>query len=1183
MTTGQDQSNGHGTAGLKSRSFLALLVTQGFGSLNDNIFRWFCVLQGMKIASMKASTMSLGLVCFTIPYLLLASHSAYVSDRFSKQKTIVACKVAEILIMALAVGAMALGGVDEMLGIYVLFAAVFLMGSQSAMFGPAKFGSIPEIVRSEKISEANGLMQMVTTAAAALGMFAGFVVSEMADLSTNDPTLASLMWPAVVLITIAALGTIASAFIEPLTPADTTRQPPNPLRETVGNLKLLFDNRPLFRAALGEAFFWFLASMATSAITLMGNEVLGLSQIKTGMLAIALVLGVGTGSVLAGLMSGGKVELGLVPLGGTVVALGALALYWFTADVDPTNPATQLAAVWPAAASLVVLGLGAGFFIVPLVAFQQDRSQRKTRGRILAAANFISFSMMIVSAVVFYVVTEGGFGWSAPTIFLATGIGTIPILVYVLWLLPQASIRMVIWLLSRVVYRVRVFGRDNIPRQGGALLVANHVSYMDGFLLLTSSSRPIRFVAHADHINRFGIAKLTRVMGVIPIRSTDGPKAIVQSLRQARAAVEAGELVCIFPEGQLTHSGHVEQFHRGMMKIVDGLDAPIVPIYLDELWGSIFSHEGGRSLWKMPKRWPYPVSIHIGQPCNCPESVEDVRAAVLALAPNPRTHLPGTPPMAPDQPQLVPPRQLIRTCKSAGNRQKVADSSGKSLSGTRLLAGTVALKRVLNRGVLSADEKMVGVLIPPSVGGTVVNAALSIDHRVAVNLNYTLSAEVMNFCIKDCGIKTVLTSRAFMEKRPFEPDDAKLVYVEDLMQQLTGLDKLVGGLQAKLLPAGMVDAIHGLGRIQPDDLLTIIFTSGSTGDPKGVMLSNNNVGSNIEAVHEMFQITADDVMLGVLPFFHSFGYTGTLWLTLSLESSCVFHFNPLDSRTVGALSEEHGVTIILTTPTFLRSYMKRCTPEQMHRLELVIVGAEKMPTDVAEQFNEKFGVEPTEGYGTTELSPVASMNVPDHRAAAGMPPGTRLGTVGKVCPGSEIKVVDPDSRADLGTDTEGLFLFRGPNVMLGYLNNDKATSEKIQDGWYDTGDMGILDEEGFITITGRMSRFSKIGGEMVPHIKIEQELERMIEGDDEDPVIQVAVAAVPDDRKGERLIVLHRPLPAAVTIDSLIQGLSDQGLPNIWIPSSDSFLEVQEIPLLGTGKMDLKAVGQTALDHFASS
>jgi len=324
------------------------------------------------------------------------------------------------------------------------------------------------------------------------------------------------------------------------------------------------------------------------------------------------------------------------------------------------------------------------------------------------------------------------------------------------------------------------------------------------------------------------------------------------------------------------------------------------------------------------------------------------------------------------------------------------------------------------------------------------------------------------------------------------------------------------------------------------------------------------------------------VMLGVLPFFHSFGFMGTLWLTMTLEASCVYHFNPLDSRTVGTLSEEHGVSIILATPTFLRSYMRRCTPEQMHRLDLVIVGAEALPKDLAEQFQEKFGIEPTEGYGTTELSPVASMNVPAHRAAEGSPPGSRLGTVGKVAPGSEIKVIDADSRQDLGIDTEGLLVYRGPNVMMGYLNNEEATSEKIRDGWYDTGDMGVIDGEGFITITGRMSRFSKIGGEMVPHIKIEQLIENVLDNDDDDdnPEPKAAVTAVPHEKKGERLVVLHKPLPAGITVDDVLQKLSDSDLPNLWIPSRDSFCEVEQIPLLGTGKLDLKAVKELALQKF---
>lgn len=633
MTAGQDEHSGRGTGGLGSRSFVALLVTQGLGSLNDNLFRWFCVLLGMSTPTLGEATMSLGLICFTTPYLLLASYSAYVGDRFSKRRTIVVCKMAEILIMLLAVGAMAMGN------IYLVFLAVFLMGSQSAMFGPAKFGAIPEIVRAEKLSSANGLLQMVTTAASALGMFVGFVLAAQAGIKQDDPSWlqdpgwAQLQWPLVSLVGIAILGTLSSFLITPLTPADRERRVPNPFIETVSNLALLVGNRPLLRAALGEAFFWLLASLATSAITLLGTEILGLDQTNTGLLAIALVIGVGLGSVLAGVMSGGKVELGLVPLGAIVVCTGSLCLYLVTSDVNPTLPDTQRAAVWPAAFWLAVLGLGSGFFIVPLVAFLQDRSERQVRGTILAAANFISFSMMIVSAILFFVLTDKSMlDLDAPMVFLVAGLGTIPVVIYVLWLLPQATARFGIWMLSKLVYRLKVHGRDNLPDRGGALLVANHVTWVDGILLTICSSRPVRFLAYTDHISGFTIGLIAKLMRMIPIRNTDGPKALMRSLHTARDAISEGELVCIFPEGQLTQDGEIQEFHRGMMKVIEGTGAPLVPIYLDELWGSIFSFEGGKFFWKLPRKWPYPASIHIGEPqLPAPETVEEVRTLILAL------------------------------------------------------------------------------------------------------------------------------------------------------------------------------------------------------------------------------------------------------------------------------------------------------------------------------------------------------------------------------------------------------------------------------------------------------------------------------------------------------------------------------------------------------------------------
>lgn len=535
------------------------------------------------------------------------------------------------------------------------------------------------------------------------------------------------------------------------------------------------------------------------------------------------------------------------------------------------------------------------------------------------------------------------------------------------------------------------------------------------------------------------------------------------------------------------------------------------------------------------------------------------------------------------QSEMIPPRRLLRQCRRSRRVVKFVDSSGVKLEGGKALVGALAFRRVLLRQVLSADEQMVGVLLPPSVGGVVVNAALSLSRRVAVNLNYTMSDEVVNLCIRDAGLRRVLTSRRFLEKRPMELD-AELVFVEDLKEQISGWDKAVAAFQGLVCPLGLLERHLGLTEIKPDDLLTVIFTSGSTGEPKGVMLSQSNVGSNIDGVGRMLNFDASDVLLGVLPFFHSFGYTGTLWLPLALDPKCVYHFNPLDAKTVGKLSEANGVTIILSTPTFLRTYIKRITPEQFHALNLVVVGAEKMPLELAAEFEEKYGFVPTEGYGTTELSPVAAFNVPETRRGDRVGPIAKLGSVGRVIPGTEARVVHPDTGDVLGLNEPGLLQISGPNVMLGYLNRPEKTAEAINDGWYDTGDVAMLDEHGFITITGRQSRFSKIGGEMVPHIRVEEELQKVVAqkaaeaGEEDEGALWLAVTAVPDVKKGERLVVVHRRLP--LEVDELISRLSEAGLPNLWIPSKDSFIECEAVPILGSGKLDLKQLRDVAEQRF---
>ncbi len=527
-------------------------------------------------------------------------------------------------------------------------------------------------------------------------------------------------------------------------------------------------------------------------------------------------------------------------------------------------------------------------------------------------------------------------------------------------------------------------------------------------------------------------------------------------------------------------------------------------------------------------------------------------------------------------PEILP-RTFLRKCRRSLRTRKVSDSTGVEMTGGSLLMRTLIFRRLLLR-TLGADEQFVGLLVPPSAGGVLANAAVTLSRRVAVNLNYTVSSDILNYCIAQCGIKHVLTSRRFMERFDFKLD-AKLLYLEDMREQVTLADKLVAALDTYLVPSFILERWMGLHKIKPDDLFTIIYTSGSTGKPKGVMLTYHNVGTNVAAIEDAVQLTGRDRVCGILPLFHSMGFTIALWAVLGLDVKGAYHFSPLDAKIIGKLCHDYKITILISTPTFLRSYIRRCTAEEFASLNLVITGAEKLPDDVLTAFEAKFHVRPMQGYGTTELSPCVSVNVPPNRAFGGDATRAKIGTVGQPLPLVRAKIVDHETGKELGIGQSGMLLITGPNVMKGYFKLPEQTAKVMRDGWYVTGDMAMIDEDGFIQITGRLSRFSKIGGEMVPHIRVEELLQRILTPDEEKLV--VAVTAVPDSRKGERLIVLY--LPSEKTPDQMAKELAMTGIPNLWIPSPDSFFEVDNIPLLGTGKLDLQQVRELAAEKLAGS
>ena len=483
---------------------------------------------------------------------------------------------------------------------------------------------------------------------------------------------------------------------------------------------------------------------------------------------------------------------------------------------------------------------------------------------------------------------------------------------------------------------------------------------------------------------------------------------------------------------------------------------------------------------------------------------------------------------------------------------------GKALIGAQLL------RRWLDNH--APNQPMIGLLLPNSVGTALANIAVTLSGRTAVNLNFTAGPASMASAIEQCEIKTVLSSKLFLVKQKIDPMPG-VVYIEELIPKFSGVDKAIAFLQSKFLPAGM------LAKGTTDDVAAIIFSSGSTGEPKGVELTHWNLISNMESVAQVYPVGPSDVMLGILPFFHSFGFGYNLWFPLLNRFPVIFHPNPSDAKTIGELSQKYGATFLLSTPTFASTYARKCSKEQFSKIRYVLVGAEKLRPAVAQQFEEKFGIRMHEGYGCTEMAPVVSVNGPDFISddpAQNNQIGFKGESVGRPLPGVSLRFVDPATLEPVPFGQEGMLLVKGPSRMRGYLKQPERTAKALVDGYYNTGDMARLDDEGFLFITGRLSRFSKIGGEMVPHLKVEECLQEIM---DEATCL---VIGVPDAQRGERLVVLHTS--KTLTPAAMVEHLNNADLPALWIPKPNQFFAVESIPTLGTGKTDLRKSTDLAIE-----
>lgn len=734
--------------------------------------------------------------------------------------------------------------------------------------------------------------------------------------------------------------------------------------------------------------------------------------------------------------------------------------------------------------------------------------------------------------------------------------------VIILWRLTRSIPSL--WLL-RFHYRNWVTGRGHLPKKGPMLLVCSEGQYLDFLPLVLASRRRIRFFLLDGWTTHSSEQQLLKSLGAITLHADSSSRDEVLAIQELCQALDQGEAVCIFTGVKEARSGLSLSFSQLYQKIQRQCSTPVIPVVLEYPAGSPWQHLHGQ-FERMPGRWwRSEVWIAFGKPLSAETSAGEVVQALhhlSAATAKERIHS-----------QLPPHRVFVRQAARHPFRKCIVDGMTKrTLSYGKTLAGAMCLANFLRQPL--NDSKMVGVWLPPGPGAALSNIALTILGKTAVNLNYTASEEGINSAINQCDLRIILTAKRFTEKVPLNvSEEIELIYLDEVLTKISNVSRLLAFLKVLLLPGWLLDRwILRLGKHSLDDLMTVIFSSGTTGDPKGVMLTHGNVRANTLSLVSTTGANASDCVLGVLPTFHSFGYTVTVWVVLQIGASVVFFPDPRQARDIGKLSKKHQCTIFLNTATFLRFCLKKCQPDEFERIRYLFCGAEKLPTSLADDFEQKFNVRPLEGYGCTELAPVTSVNLTNQTVEGVTQVRNFLGGIGRPLHGISARIIDPDSHQALPIGEEGLLVIRGANVMKGYLHREDLTSKAMIDGDYITGDMAKLDEEGCLTITGRLSRFAKIGGEMVPLEFIEEHLHLAKETSER----ILAVTTVPDERKGERIVVLYvREVHIEVSV--LCQKLTESRLPNLWIPAERDFYEVENLPILGTGKLDLKQLKELAL------
>ncbi|MEH6471633.1 MAG: acyl-[ACP]--phospholipid O-acyltransferase [Halopseudomonas sp.] len=1093
-----------------------------------------------------------------LPFILLLSPSGFVADRYPKNKVL---QVSAWAALFLTLGITAC----YYLGLFwMAFAMTFLLAVQSAFYSPAKYGYIKPLFGTERLGSANAIVQAVTIVAILAGtvvyslFFESLYPQDATDSAAILQGVAPLGW---LLVINAALELVAMYRLKTLEPGDPTKQfsvKSYFKGQLVGdNLKAVNKRAVIRLSIIGLAVFWSVGQVLLAAFPAYAKAEFGVTNtvVIQGILACTGI-GIVLGSWLAGRLSRHHIETGLIPLGALGVAVSLSYL-------------PGMESLWSQALLFTVVGVMGGMFIVPLNALIQFHAGEHEMGRVLAVNNWVQNLAMAGFLAVTVLFSMQGLDSKIllQMIAIVAALGGL----YTVYKLPQSLVRVMLAFVMSRRYRVNVQGMDHLPSSGGVLLLGNHISWVDWAIVQIASPRPVRFVMLKSIYDKWYLNWFFKLAGCVPIQQGAGSR---NALAKVTEALDNGEVVCIFPEGSISRTGHLGEFRRGYERACQAAvdDVQIVPFYLRGLWGSQFSRSSERLKRLSASGLKRDLVVAFGQPLAKDTGVDLLKRRVFDLSVSSwETHVASLPTLA---------EAWVASAKQRGSKLAIADTLvGSDLSGSRALAGAMAMTKRIQR---LSPEPHVGLLVPTSAGGVLANMASLMAGKTIVNLNYSASVEALQSAVEQAEIKTIYTSKRFIAKLSkrgldLEPllERVQVVYLEQLREQFGRSELLRNWLLARLLPTSLLVRWYCRNR-DPQSTAAILFSSGSEGAPKGIMLSHRNIMANLKQASDVLNLHDDDVVMASLPLFHAFGLTVTQFLPLIEGVPMICHADPTDAVGIAKAVAKYRATVMCGTSTFLRLFVRntRVHPLMLESLRITVAGAERLNPEVRSGFLSKFGKPIYEGYGCTETTPVASVNLPDALDIEHwqVQQGGKLGTVGMPLPGTSFKVVDPDSFEELSTGEAGMILIGGVQVMQGYLNDPHKNAEVLKqiDGrrWYITGDKGSIDEQGFLTISDRYSRFAKLGGEMVSLSAVEQAVRESLA----DPEHELVAVNLPSDKKGEELVLLHE---AELDSSEVRKAMLAAGVNGLMIPTR--WLRVEAVPKLGSGKTDFGSAKQLAM------